>query len=352
MSADGFVVRRATLSGRVGLGAAGLVAVVLATAPYVVTSDLVHPLVDLFVLVVLATMWNLLAGYAGLVSVGQQAYLGIGAYAVIALSEHAGLSAFLAVPLGGLIAAVFAVPASYLVFRLSGGYFAIGTWVLAEVVMLVTEQISGLGKGTGASLTSVSNLDPDVRVAYVYWLALGVVVLSVGGVYLLIRSRLGLQLSAIRDEPVAAQAMGVRVGSARRLVYAIAAAGTGAAGGLVCVNTLFVQPQSIYSVQWSAYMIFIVIVGGLGTIEGPIVGAVLFFALQQALSAEGSVYLIILGAVGIAVTLVARGGLWGAVSLRTRFEVFPVGHRLTSGLVASGPGHSVGSGDEVEQHRG
>jgi branched-chain amino acid transport system permease protein len=331
-------VSRASLSGRIGLGGAGLVAVLLALAPYLVTSDLVHPLVDLFVLIILATMWNLLAGYAGLVSVGQQAYLGIGAYSVIALSNHAGVDAFLSVLLGALIAAIFAVPASFLVFRLRGGYFAIGTWVLAEVVMLFTEQIGALGKGTGASLTTVSDLDPDVRVAYVYWLALGVVVLAVGGVYLLIRSRLGLQLAALRDEPVAAEAMGVRVRPLKRLVYALAAAGTGAAGGLVCVNTLFVQPQSVYSVQWSAYMIFIVIVGGLGTIEGPILGAVLFFALQQTLSAEGSVYLIILGAVGIAVTLLARTGLWGALSARTGFEVFPVGYRVAAEMPADEPG--------------
>lgn len=321
-------VRRTTLGSRAGLTGAVVVAGLLFAAPFVVTADVTHPMIDLFGLVVLATMWNLLAGYGGLVSVGQQAYLGIGAYAVVALSVHAGLNAFLAVPLAALVAGLLALPFSFVVFRLRGGYFAIGTWVLAEVVMLVTQQIGPLGKGTGTSLTTLSQYDPDLRIAYTYWLGLVLMIVAVGGVYLLIRSRLGLQLSAIRDDATAAETAGIRVGAAKRLVYAIAAVGTGAAGGLICVNTLFIQPQSVYSVQWSAYMIFIVVVGGLGTIEGPLLGAVLFFALQQALSAQGTVYLIVLGVVGIVVTLLIPKGLWGATIGRTGFRLFPVSHHV------------------------
>ncbi|GIM90203.1 branched-chain amino acid ABC transporter permease [Paractinoplanes toevensis] len=322
------VVTRAGTAGRVGLSAAGLLALLLAAAPYLVTSDITHTLVDLFVFVVIATMWNLLAGYGGLVSVGQQAYLGAGAYAVIALSVHGGINAFLAVPLAALAAGLLAVPLSFLAFRLHGGYFAIGTWVLAEVVKLVTAQIGPLGKGSGASLTTVSGYDPDIRVAYTYWLALAVAAGSVTAVYLLIRTRTGLQLTAIRDDGIAAEAAGVRVRRAKRLVYLIAGTGTGAAGAIVCLNTLTVQPESVFSVQWSAYMIFMVVVGGIGTIEGPIVGALLFFGLQQALSAQGPVYLIILGAVGVAVVLLAPRGLWGSTVGRTSISVFPVGHTL------------------------
>jgi len=321
-------VSRATPAGRAGLGGAILAAGALASAPYLFTSDITHTLVDLFVFVVIATMWNLLAGYGGLVSVGQQAYLGVGAYAVIALSVHGGVNAFLAVPLAALLTGALAVPLSLLAFRLHGGYFAIGTWVLAEVVKLVIAQIGPLGKGSGASLTTVSGYDPDVRVAYTYWLALAVAVVSVAAVYLLLRSRTGLQLTAIRDDATAAEAVGARVGRTKRLVYLIAGAGTGAAGAIVCLNTLTVQPESVFSVQWSAYMIFMAVVGGIGTIEGPIAGALLFFGLQQALSAQGPVYLIILGAVGIAVMLVAPQGLWGSTLGRTGFGFFPVGHTL------------------------
>ncbi|WP_250001750.1 branched-chain amino acid ABC transporter permease [Actinoplanes sp. M2I2] len=320
-------VARSGRAGRLGLAGAVVVALVLASAPYVVTSDVTHTLVDLFVLVVLATMWNLLAGYGGLVSVGQQAYLGVGAYAVIALSVHGGVNAFLAVPIAAVLTAVLAVPLSFLAFRLHGGYFAIGTWVLAEVVKLITAQIGPLGKGSGASLTTVSSYDPDIRVAYTYWVGLAVAVASVGGVYWLLCSRIGLQLTAVRDDEGAAAATGVRVTRAKRLVYLIAGAGAGGAGAIVCLNTLTVQPESVFSVQWSAYMIFMAVVGGLGTIEGPLLGALLFFALQQTLAAQGTVYLIILGAVGIVVMLLAPRGLWGVVSGRTG-EVFPVGYRL------------------------
>jgi len=327
-SPSAFRVRRATIGSRAGLFTVCLAVVLLWLAPYVVTADITHTLVDLLVLVVLATMWNLLAGYGGLVSVGQQAFLGIGAYVVIALSVHGGLNAFLAVPVAGLVAGGFALLASFAVFRLQGGYFAIGTWVLAEIVMLVTQQIGPLGSGTGASLSTLSGYDPDVRMAYTYWLALLLAVLAVGVVFLIIRSRIGLQCSAIRDDAVAAEAMGIRVGRVKRLMYVVAAAGAGAAGGIVCINTLFVQPQSVYSVQWSAYMIFIVVVGGLGTIEGPLIGALLFFALQQALSAQGTTYLIVLGLAGIAVTVLAPKGIWGSTIGRTDFRLFPVGHRL------------------------
>jgi branched-chain amino acid transport system permease protein len=321
-------VTRAGTGGRMGLAAAVLVALLLAAAPYVVTSDVTHTLVDLFVFVAIATMWNLLAGFGGLVSVGQQAFLGLGAYAVIALSVHGGINAFLAVPLAAVIAGLLAVPLSFLAFRLHGGYFAIGTWVLAEVVKLVTAQIGPLGKGSGASLTTVSGYDPDIRVAYTYWLALAVATGSIAGVYLLLRTRTGLQLTAIRDDESAAEAAGVRVGRAKRLVYLIAGVGTGAAGAIICLNTLTVQPESVYSVQWSAYMIFMVVVGGIGTIEGPLVGALLFFALQQALSAQGTVYLIILGVVGVVTVLLAPRGIWGSTIGRTSISIFPVGHTL------------------------
>ena len=95
------------------------------------------------------------------------------------------------------------------------------------------------------------------------------------------RSRLGLALTAVRDDETAAAARGVTVSRAKRIVYLVAAAGCGAAGGMLIVSSLDVQPDSAYSVQWSAYMIFIVIIGGMGYMEGPLLGTIMFFAVQQ-----------------------------------------------------------------------
>ena len=317
-------VRRSTRSAAFGSGFLGLLVIALAALPFVMTSSATDSLVNLFILIALASMWNLLAGFAGLVSIGQQAFFGLGAYAVLMLAEH-GVQAYLAIPLAAGIAALFAIPTSWLAFRLRGDYFAIGTWVIAEVYRLVTERIDSLGGASGKSLTTLSSIDPVTRGALTYWVALAVTVVAILVCYFLLRSRLGLSLMAVRDEETAANAVGINVPRAKRWVYLISAAGCGAAGGVLLVASLSVNPDAIYSVQWSAYIVFIVVIGGIGFIEGPIIGAVIFFALQQMLSNYGSWYLIVLGVIGVAMAIWAPRGLWGALTDRVRISLFPVG---------------------------
>lgn len=320
-------VRRSARSARLPSALILVAVVVLGALPFVLFSSTTDSLVNLFVLVTLASMWNLLAGFAGLVSVGQQAYFGLGAYSVLVFAEQ-GVPAYLAIPLAALTAAVFAVPTSWLAFRLRGDYFAIGTWVIAEVYRLVTTRIDSLGGASGKSLTTLSGIDPVVRGALTYWVALSVALLSVLACYLLLRSRLGLSLMAVRDEETAANAVGINVPRAKRWVYLISAAGCGAAGGVLLVASLSVNPNAVYSVQWSAYMIFIVVIGGIGYIEGPLIGGVVFFVLQQALADYGSYYLILLGVLGIAAAIWLPRGLWGLVADRTRITLFPIGYHL------------------------
>ncbi|MFD6141850.1 branched-chain amino acid ABC transporter permease [Promicromonospora sp. NPDC060271] len=320
-------VTRGGRASLVGGGVLLLVVVLLAAVvPYVVTLGALSSLVMLFALVILGTTWNLLAGYGGMVSVGQQAYVGVGGYALIQLADAVGAPPWLAVPAAGLIGAAIALPTSYLVFRLAGGYFAIGTWVVAEVFRLVTMRIDGLGGGAGLSLSAFRGTDRVERVAFVYWFALGLMVAVVLGTYLLMRSRVGLGLTAIRDDRVAAGSLGVAVDRGRRLVYVVGSAGAALAGALVALSTLGVTPGSIYSVNWTAAMIFIVVVGGIGTIEGPLVGAVLYWALQQVLAPLGTWYLVVLGAVAVAVVLLAPRGLWGLVA--ARHQLFPTAHHI------------------------
>jgi branched-chain amino acid transport system permease protein len=222
--------------------------------------------------------------------------------------------------------AVIALPTSLLAFRLRGDYFAVGTWVIAEVYHLLVERDGALGGGSGRSLTTLSNIAAGVREALTYWVALGVTVLTVAGCYVLLRSRLGLALTAIRDDETAAGSVGVPVGVAKRIVYLVAAAGAGAAGGLLIVSSLNVQPDAIFSVQWSAYMIFIVVIGGMGYMEGPILGTIVFFGLQQAFSSYGVWYLVLIGVIAMASVVWLPRGLWGAVATRTDVRLFPVGY--------------------------
>ncbi len=306
---------------------------VLAYLPYAVYSGTTDTLVNLFILLTLASMWNLLAGYAGLVSVGQQAFIGLGAYIVLFLALH-GISPFVAIPIAAIGCAVLALPISLLVFRLRGGYFAIATWVVADACQLIVSRSSTLGGGTGAGVAGLSGVDPTLLTAYTYWAALAVAVTALAATYLLLRSRLGLVLTAVRDNEVGARSLGARVSSAKRLVYLAAAAGCGAGGALLAVSQLNVQPASVFGVQWSAQMIFVTVIGGIGSIEGPVIGAVLFFVLQQTLSQYGAWYLMILGGVAILVAIWAPRGIWGFISGHTKVRPFPVGYWLRS----SGPG--------------
>lgn len=322
-------VSRSSTGGRIGLLGLAVLTVLLAVAPYFVGPRTTSQLVQLYVLIVLASMWNLLAGYGGLVSVGQQAFIGLGTYTVLALADQ-GLNPWLAVPVAGVVAGLLALPISLLVFRLRAGYFAIGTWVVAEVLRLLVVQSSSLGAGAGKTLTGLSDYDPAVRQANTYWVALTVLVLVLVGIALLLRSPLGLGLTAVRDDEVAAGALGVQVGLAKRTVYVLAAAGCGLAGGVLLTNGLRAQPDAAFSVQFSAFMIFMVVIGGFGTLEGPVLGALVFFALQQTLADYGSWYLVALGVAAIAITLRVRGGLWGLLTRRSGASVLPLRHRLVT----------------------
>ena len=311
-----------------------VVVVVLALLPYLVYSGTTDTFVNFFILLIMASMWNLLAGYAGLVSVGQQAFIGLGAYFVLIAAQH-GMSPFSAIPVAAVGCAVVALPVSWLVFRLRGGYFAIATWVVAEVFELVISRFSSLGGGTGKSLPGLS-LSANLLTAYTFWAALALTVLTVGGVYLLLRGRLGLALTAVRDNEIGARSAGVRVARAQRIVYLLAALGCGGAGALLIISQLNVEPLSAFTVQWSAEMIFVTIIGGIGTIEGPIVGTIVFFVLQQTLSQYGAWYLIILGSLAVVIAIWVPRGLWGLVADRLNIRLFPVGYWRLPERAASG----------------
>lgn len=299
--------------------------IVLALVPYF-AAVAESGLVDLFLYAALACLWNLLAGYAGITSFGQQAYLGVGAYALF-LYASAGLDPLLGVPLAALTSAAVAVPVSALLLRLNAGYFAVASWVVAEVFHLLATVSPRVGGNTGVSLPGAGAFDPLLWQAITYWLALALLLATVIGIGLLLRSPFGLDARAVHADPTAAAAAGVSVTLVRRTAYVLGALGTGAAGAILFCHHLYVEPSSIFGSQYSVYMLFMVLIGGLGTLEGPLLGALLFFALQQLLSGYGAWYLVILGAVAVLVTLFAPRGLWGTAAHRYRTALLPIGYR-------------------------
>jgi len=328
-------VEHATRSSRIGVVLlAGLLAI-LAAAPLWGERQDLRLLAEIYAYVALASLWNLLAGYAGLVSVGQQAYVGLGAYVLFALTMLAGVHPLAAIPLAGVIGAIVAVPVAILIFRLRGHYFAIGTWVVAEVFRLLASQISALGGGSGISLpvgivTAMAS-SRQAREFLIYWLALAILAAVLGAIFLLLRSRYGLALTAIRDNELAARSNGVDVARVKLVVYLLTAFGTATIGALIFLQKLRVSPDTAFSVNdWTAFVIFITVIGGIGRLEGPLIGTIVFFALRQTLADLGSLYLLMLGAVAIVVMLKAPKGIWGYVADRFGWQLLPLERRLTT----------------------
>lgn len=324
-----WVIHRSTAASRVSSTAAVVLVLVLFAVPLVMAADVVQQLTGLFIFLILAVMWNALAGYGGLVSIGQQAYIGFGAYGTIFLTQR-GIPAYVAVGLATVGAGLLAALLSLLVLRLRGSQFAIGTWVVAEVLGLLVILDHSLGGGTGISLQTLNVYAPNLRRAYTYWMALGFAVVLLALVFLLLRRRTGAALQAIRDDEDAAASVGVRVRPLKFALYVLAGIGGGAAGALTLTNSLFIQPQSIFGVQYTAYMIFMVLVGGLGTFEGPIIGAIVFFVIQNQFADQGAWYLIGLGLVAAGFALFLPRGLWSLATDRLNVQFLPVGYRLTA----------------------
>jgi branched-chain amino acid transport system permease protein len=189
--AIGYTVSRNTrLSiAAVWLGVIG--AVVVLSVPLWGGPALMRWAVEVICNLLLAQMWNLMAGYGGMMSVGIQAFVGIGGYFVFVFAQHMGLHPFAAIPLGGFVAAIAAVVTSPLVFRMRGGYFAIGTWVLAEVFRISFSNVSLLGGGSGQSLTVMTHIDRSMREIGAYLIAAFVLIAVSVAINFLLRSRFG-----------------------------------------------------------------------------------------------------------------------------------------------------------------
>lgn len=282
-------------------------------------------LVEAMTMFVIALAWNLLAGFGGLIAIGQHVFIGVGAYSLFFLSNSLDCAPWLLLPLATLSALAFALLSAWPMFRLSGPYFAVGTWVLAEMLRIAAQNTDVLGAGSGLSLDAMNNIDRWTRNAGSYWAALALCISAVVVARMTLRGRIGLALMSVRDSEVAATACGVSVRKAKLWIWLIAAAMTGTAGALAYINTLQVTPDASFSLNWTAAAIFIAVLGGIGTLEGPFLGTLLYFFLRESFSAYGAWYFIGLGSLAIFAMLFSPGGAWAPI--KRRWDWDPLGLR-------------------------
>ncbi len=326
-SPHGGSIERWTPASRRAAWVSGALLILLSLGPAFLGPGTVDRLTALFIYVILAAMWNALAGFGGLVSVGQQVFFGLGAYFTVRLADR-GIDPFLAMLMAGAVVALVSYPLSFAMLRLRGGEFAIGMWVVSALVHLVVNLDPLIQGETGTSLISLNAYAIGERRNLIYWLALAAMVAFLVSLFVLLRSRRGAAIQAIRDNEEAAASLGVRVTETKRLLFVLAAAGIGVAGALWLASAVSFQPKTHFSVQWTAYMIFMVLVGGIGTFEGAILGAFIFFVIETVFGAFGVWYLIGLGLVALVFSLYLPRGLWGAIEDRSGISLMPVGYRF------------------------
>ncbi len=356
-----------SLQGRQGAAWLVLLAAALAVAPVALgtQSYALHILMSVFLFATLGHAWNLMAGYAGLLTFGQQVFIGLGGFAEALVYYYAPVSIWVAWPAAGLAALAFAwllclpvkergsrrrrwigvgiAVALWLVYeaviavhpgadffqstytrrvvlllliflgalpllRLRGAYFAVATWLIAEAVASVFSGWSISGAGAGMQIKS------EVTQLQIYYVALVLLAGTTAFIWLWMRSTQGLALTAIRDDEDAAQSCGVDVGATKTSVFLASAAITGLAAGLYFIDVVIITPPSAFTITWASDIVFVAVAGGMGTVAGPIVGAVLFILIERLLGAAAGQGLLLLGVLSILLMLLMPRGVMGLVS--------------------------------------
>jgi branched-chain amino acid transport system permease protein len=266
-----------------------------------------------FTYLAMANMWNLLAGYSGLVSLCPAAFVGLGGY-TLAVMSWVGLPYYVGMVFGSIVAALFAMLISIPVFRMKGIYFAIGTLVVPEIlrfVFLLWKPVGGAIHGGGAGYT-VKGV-ADLSSSQVYWFALGIGIVSIFLVRYILRSKLGRGLAAIRDNEGTAASCGVNVFNLKFYSFVIAGFVTGMAGTILYIYQGYIEPSSAFGVRWLITIMLATVIGGEGTEEGPIVGTIIVIFLYFMLARYAEISLIIQGVILVGIMLLVPQGIMGII---------------------------------------
>jgi branched-chain amino acid transport system permease protein len=266
-----------------------------------------------FIYLAMANMWNLLAGYSGLMSLCQPAFIGLAGYTLVIVT-WAGLPFYIGIIGGAIVAAAFAMLISIPVFRLRGIYFAIGTLVVPEVLRIVFflwKPVGGElnGGGAGYMIKGIAG----VSMTEIYWFTLAIGIISIFLMRIILRSRLGLGLAAIRDNSRTAASSGVDVFKLKLYSFVIGAAVTGIAGAIFYIYQGYIEPVSAFSIRWTMILMLATVIGGMSIEEGPIIGTIIVVFLHFLLGRYAGISLLIQGVVLVGIMLLAPQGIMGFI---------------------------------------
>lgn len=277
-------------------------------------SNAMRYLLQIFLYIALGEAWNLLSGYAGMTSLGQQLYVGLAGYAAAVMTSIYRQNLFIGILAGAFVSLLTALLLSQMLFRMRGMYFAIGTWVAAAAAEKLFLNWKFVGQGSGMTI----RLTPYPTVREIYFLSLAVCVISLALVYFTLRSKLGLELLSMRDDPVAASTIGINLSRCRLVVYLLAAFITSLSGSVFFLNKGVIYPDSGFSTGWTVSAVFICIIGGTGTITGPVAGAVLYVLLREILAHYPGWSNILLGLITLLVIFFLPEGIIGTIKSRLK----------------------------------
>jgi branched-chain amino acid transport system permease protein len=255
------------------------------TVPWYITSPSHQNLAILILMAAqIGVAWNIVGGYAGQVSLGHVAFYGIGAYTSAILFSVLGINPWLAMLSGGVIAALVSVLIGWSCFRLKGHYFAMATIAVAEIIQIIFTNWDFAGAAVGLTIpmgeSGWGNMIFDGKVPY-YYIALGLLLLTLLANFVIERSFLGYYFRAIKDEPDAARSLGVSLSKYKLIAFAVSSFFTAMGGSLYAQKELYIDPGSVLGTGLSIKMALVSILGGIGTLFGPLVGAGLLTAIEE-----------------------------------------------------------------------
>ena len=292
----------------VGLAAVAVVLVGVLAGPVYLSPYFVVLAYSLFTSITLAQAWNLVGGYGGQFSLAHGMFVGVGSYTTGVLLIHTTAPLAVAIVLSGLCAGAIAALTGLPLFRLRGHYLAVGSLGVALAAQTWMVNWSHTAASSGLTLPDRAMLDGTAQ----YYLAAGLLILTVLCIALVVRSRFGLRLMAIRDNEAAAAELGVEGLAVKLGAFVLSAFFVGIAGALIAVQQISIEPVSAFSITWTFTMITMAVIGGPSTLMSPVLGAIVLFALQQQFQDYESWSTLVTGVALILIVVLAPAGLWGA----------------------------------------